>query len=187
MNTTTPASVTAPILSLCRKVTAKSLPVFVNVRPLPEAAVNQCFFNVSDHVRSSGGSPVYGWTVWEWPGLYVEAEHHAVWRDDDGGLVDVTPKSNNEHRILFLPDPKARFYVNNPKWRDNVRLPVVSDTRVSRFLTACSDYQKFELRHSIAVGRIREIRIPGHLKQRFASLVTARNEAMRDLMVLIDA
>ncbi len=129
---------------------------------------------------------MFGWTIWEWPKVYVEAEHHAVWRDTNGYLVDVTPKHDKEERILFLPDAKAKFYVKNPKWRDNVRRSLSADTQVEHFLRVSSEYQRFEIRHSVAVGRVRQIEVPKHLWDRFRELGEARNSALNRLLVALN-
>lgn len=43
------------------------------------------------------------------PGLYLEAEHHGVWRRRTGELVDVTPQPGSPKRVLFLPDDDAPY------------------------------------------------------------------------------
>ncbi len=35
-------------------------------------------------------------------GLLLEAEFHTCLKDDDGNLIDVTPKPDGERNILFL-------------------------------------------------------------------------------------
>jgi uncharacterized protein YchJ len=47
------------------------------------------------------------------PGVFLEAEFHAVWATLDGMLVDPSPKADGEDRILFLPDA-TRTYVGLP-------------------------------------------------------------------------
>lgn len=58
----------------------------------PSGPLGHCYWNVDKLVRSNGGSAEYGWLILYWPGLYVEALHHAVWRTPGGALVDVTEK-----------------------------------------------------------------------------------------------
>ncbi len=43
------------------------------------------------------------------PGLYFEAEHHAVWRNKLGNLIDVSPQMGGRKRLLFLPDDGAVY------------------------------------------------------------------------------
>lgn len=53
-----------------------------------------------------GGSIQHGWSMREQPQVYAEAAFHAVWRNSDGSLIDVTPRADEQMRILFLPDLK---------------------------------------------------------------------------------
>lgn len=77
------------------------------IRRLP---LGNCYANVIGTVASSGGEPVFGWMFLCWPRLYVEAQYHAVWRQPDGELVDVTagfPEDRSAH-TLFLPTTRQR-------------------------------------------------------------------------------
>lgn len=60
-------------------------------------------------VREKGGSIAYGWAIWHLPGLYFEAEHHAVWRNKLGNLIDVSPQMGGRKRLLFLSDESAVY------------------------------------------------------------------------------
>lgn len=56
-----------------------------------------------------GVTPVSGWLIWEWPGVFLEAEHHMV-LDVGGSLIDVTPALDPADTVLvFLPDPSTPF------------------------------------------------------------------------------
>jgi hypothetical protein len=50
---------------------------------------------------------VSGWAIWTVPGIYLEAEHHGVWQNKRGDLIDVSPQMNAGRRLLFLPDPNV--------------------------------------------------------------------------------
>lgn len=53
------------------------------------------------------GSVCSGWTLWQHkPTRFVEAQFHTVWRNDEGRLIDVTPRQDGEKKVLFIPDPK---------------------------------------------------------------------------------
>lgn len=54
---------------------------------------------------ADGGEAVYGWCLWLFPGVWVEAEFHTVWRSSDDELIDVTPKVGGEKAIMFVIDP----------------------------------------------------------------------------------
>lgn len=170
MRNTTPSVITPEILELCRRINPKETPRYIQVLPAKSASIGQCYFNVDHYQKANGGKVLFGWNIWECARVYVEAEHHAVWISDDDVVVDISPKVDAEEYILFLSQPSAKFYVNNPNWRDNVRLPLSNDKRVVSFVDACSRFQKFELRHSRAKGRLREVAIPAHLVERYENL-----------------
>ena len=56
---------------------------------------------------------IYGWSVWEWPKVFIEAKFHAVWKQPDGSFLDIAPKSLPIPRVLFIPDPR-RVYLGSP-------------------------------------------------------------------------
>ena len=63
----------------------------LNSDPLPEAEEMDCFVNVEQAIAKNGGRAVYGWAIWQVPGVYIEAEFHCVWENDAGEMLDVTP------------------------------------------------------------------------------------------------
>ncbi|WP_371767512.1 hypothetical protein [Massilia sp.] len=77
-----------------------------------QLAVGHCYTNVQDWVSRNGGSSVYGWLLSVWPGQFVEATHHAVWRTPDGDLEDITahayPAMTGEFST-FIIDPHTRI------------------------------------------------------------------------------
>ena len=77
-----------------------------------------------------------GWQVWEWPGLYLEAEFHAVWRSPSGQLIDLTPKEMPIHKILFLEDP-VRIY--GGRRRRNEMQALSPDPAIADFIAACNE------------------------------------------------
>jgi hypothetical protein len=87
---------------------------------------------VARKVARVGGSISSGWAIWTMPGVYIEAEHHGVWRRRTGDLVDVSPQSSLPKRILFLPDPAA---VYDPLvHRDNVLVAASDDPAAVEFV-----------------------------------------------------
>ncbi len=106
---TTPKQITQQIHTLCRQVDSGSKPVYVPCRPVPHAQRNRCFSNVEAQVKAHEGAIRYGWTIWEWPGVGVEAEFHAVWVTPDGSLLDISPH-DGEDSILFLPDTLGKVW-----------------------------------------------------------------------------
>lgn len=118
--TTTPESLNSAILAFCRDINPKDVPAYVPVAPDAAAVRSECFNNVAAKVEIEGGTLVYGWLIWEWPRVFVEAEHHAIW-EKDGTLVDITPPINGEQRILFLPDPTQTYDFASQKRRINIK------------------------------------------------------------------
>lgn len=105
---TVPRSLTAALLQFCASI-ARAEPVFIPSIPVKRAAKSFCFENVARRVEEKGGSIAYGWAIWHLPGLYFEAEHHAVWRNKLGNLIDVSPQMGGRRRLLFLTDDSATY------------------------------------------------------------------------------
>jgi hypothetical protein len=131
----TPRAITEAVRSFCRRVVAGSQPVYLDTRPVPGAALDDCFAVVKRRVALGGGERVLGWQIWEHPGLMIEAEFHAVWRDPSGRLRDITPKPNGISSILFLPDPSRGY---EERQVNNIREPLW-DTPEVRELIAAAD------------------------------------------------
>ncbi|MFO0887720.1 MAG: hypothetical protein U0790_01090 [Isosphaeraceae bacterium] len=85
---------------------AEDDPTYMPVTPEPFAQVARCYSNVLDACSLTGGTP-HSRLIWELPGIYLTAEHHAV-VERDGHLYDVTPQIHGETRVLFLPIPDPR-------------------------------------------------------------------------------
>lgn len=153
VGTTTPTAITPVIAALCRELSPDHRPRLVPVRPATNATVAECFDNVLAKVAHDGGSIVYGWTIWAWPRVFVEAEHHGVWDDGTGSLTDVTPHLHGERRIMFLPDPGRVYDFVGRRPLINVKRSIgeveaaqhwidASD-RIARFLDAHSDGEAY--------------------------------------------
>lgn len=81
-------------------------PCYVVHQAVAGAELGQCFAAVEQQVRQHGGEQVVGWALWVWPKVLIEAEWHAVWRDPEGVLVDITPRPRGQrlNKIAFLRD-----------------------------------------------------------------------------------
>jgi hypothetical protein len=95
-------------------------------------------------VEVSGGAFVYGWSVRIWEKVYIEAEHHAVWRRPSGAFLDVTPMRGHEARMLFVRDDRLTFDFEGLWRRDNVRHALVVDAIVTDFLEAAAGWVAFQ-------------------------------------------
>ncbi len=140
VHATTPIAVSPAMWDLCRDLVSDPAPVFLPVAPLPSAEVNDCFAIVEKHVHDNGGSICCGWQIWELPTVYIEAEFHAVWKDTNGTLQDITPKQLQGQRVLFLPDP-VRSY--DGRQVNNVRRALSRHPDVTSFIAAAD--AEFEL------------------------------------------
>lgn len=146
---------------------------FVPVRPVPDALPNECFFNTKDQVAAYGGKLVFGWTIWLWPKIYIEAEHHCVWETKDGELLDVTPKVDQEDQILFVRDVDAPFDWTGKTMRPNKRRALSSHKDVRRFIALADEKFRCFVNNSKLEGRQRLV-IP-------TSEMTIIENEMRDL------
>jgi hypothetical protein len=131
------ARMSCPVLQrFCESLAPGAVPVRLAVLEAPHARPLDCFESVARHVILHGGRACYGWQLWEWPSLFLEAEFHAVWRNPSDALHDITPKPEPVHEILFLPDPARAF---EGRRVNNVRVALSEDPHVREFLQACDD------------------------------------------------
>lgn len=110
-------------------------PTYLDIEVADGCQPGECFENVRRHVDRNGGSAQFGWLIWEWPGALIEAEFHAVWRNEDDVLIDITPAPDGDQRILFAPD-NARKYEG--KRVNNERMPLNSSRVVHDLIRLCN-------------------------------------------------
>ena len=109
MVTTTPSTISKNILGLCSELVQTPEPIYLEVEAIQGAPLRECFTIVDEQIQNHGGSCCYGWQIWEWPLVMIEAEFHAVWRNGNGVLHELTPKQIKVDRILFLPEPVKSY------------------------------------------------------------------------------
>jgi hypothetical protein len=68
--------------------------------------------------------------------VFLEAEFHAVWRDPDGRLIDVTPVPTAIDRILFLADPSRTY---EGRQVNNIRRALSDNPAIKDFFRAADD------------------------------------------------
>ncbi len=111
---TTPHAITEQVQAFCTELVPHGpAPVFLDITPDVFARPGRCYQNATNAADQLDGQVVFGWLIWELPGVYLTAEHHAV-VDDDGRLIDVTPTFAGEERVLFLPDRLTDFKPPRP-------------------------------------------------------------------------
>ncbi len=136
----TPADMNEALASLCNELSPNFRPVYVDVRPAESAATDDCLELVEEQVSNAGGKVILGWSLWEIPGLFVEAEFLAVWQLPSGEMVDIAPKTRQTQRILFLQDPSARY--KRPR-AHLVRRAINQDQEVLAYFQAYDDMVNF--------------------------------------------
>lgn len=100
----TPKKITKPIQGFCHELVGKkSKPIFIKVTPEDNAEEGNCFQNVHKNIQRYGGSIQHGWIIWYDPKQkLLISEFHALWVNESGEWLDITPRK--EGRILFLAD-----------------------------------------------------------------------------------
>jgi hypothetical protein len=125
-----PAVIDEEIRAFCSSLCA-SQPEFIQSIPPFGAKQSFCFDNVARKIAKSGGSMCTGWAIWRNGTLYMEAEHHGVWLNAAGKMIDVSPQMDTVGRILFLPDTAATYDPLKP--RANRFAPASATPEASEF------------------------------------------------------
>ncbi|WP_267396401.1 MULTISPECIES: hypothetical protein [unclassified Sphingomonas] len=127
---TTPQSLSTFVLQTASKLSS-NVPMYVDYEPIEGAEEQRCFPNVDAAVERHGGERLIGWMLWEMPGAFIEAIHHAVWKKPSGEIVDITPKIDGELRIVFVIDPAATY---EGKFIDPRRFPAFGNRLARDFI-----------------------------------------------------
>jgi hypothetical protein len=115
---------------LLGELNAEFDPEYVPVIVESYAKLHHCYNNVNEKVRIDGGEVFYGWIIHE-TDILCEAERHAVWKDYDDNLIDISPNQSNSKEILFLSDNN---YTYNGIDVDNVRINITTNFMVDDFI-----------------------------------------------------
>lgn len=94
------------------KIKSPHEPQYIEVDPIKNGEFLECFDTVHNYIDKNGGKRILGWVLWELPGLFIEAEFHAVWESPTGELRDITPRQTATKRILFIRDPNSTYEGN---------------------------------------------------------------------------
>lgn len=169
----TPAEVTSSLRALIDELVPGGQPLLVDVVPREGASANDCFLHVPERVAADGGGQVLGWSLWELPGIFVEAEAHTVWRRPDGGLLDIAPKNAETARVFFLPDPTLKY---EGRQINSVRRAVVADAHVQEYLDTFAE--EFDLMNrGDRSGQFGEIALRGGDAAEFRRIQERRAQA----------
>lgn len=178
MRGTTPRAISDPVSQLCRELSPAAHPQYLRVTPEQGAQPDDSFGIVERHVERHGGSVRYGWRIWEWPGVMIEAEFHAVWEDASGQLHDLTPAPQPVDTILFLPDP-AR--APNGKPLNSVRRALSARPEIQNYIQAAD--AEFELMNrGPRAEQYGEITLSGEDAQELIAIQRAKMLAYRSIV-----
>ena len=87
---------------------------------------DNCHINVWVQCDKHGGKPQQGWIIGQdLQNDFLEARFHSVWLSPSGKLIDLTPRSDKEKRIMFLPDPEREIMLSK---HDNMPAVISYDT-----------------------------------------------------------
>ena len=176
--TRTPSAVTGPIRKLCGQISPGVEPVFIPISPDADSKPLDCFACVKRKAETEGGRIQFGWAIWEWPGVFIEAEHHAVYAPPAGSAwLDITPPTDPQiRRRLFLPDDAAVYdFGHEGVLRDNIRLAHSDDPLIQQFFNAAAE-----------LNRVRNA-IPGIGEVTVDALTDARLSACENVKALLFA
>ncbi|MBN0989564.1 SEC-C metal-binding domain-containing protein [Amphritea pacifica] len=118
---------------LLTKINSEFDPILIRCIPEKGAELDNCFPLVESKVAANGGYSVLGWHIRE-SKLLVEAIFHAVWKREDGELIDISPKPVPTKEILFVQDPCASY---EGRQIDNIRLNILGNRLVDDLIEVC--------------------------------------------------
>ena len=178
MNIGTPQRISPKIREMSLELTGDNSPTFVPVKALPGADALECFPVVENHVAQAGGTVCYGWRFWELPGIYVEAEFHAVWRTEDGSLLDITPNQVGSQQVLFVADPSRVYEGHQVK---NIRRALADHPAILNFFAAADAEYEFMNRGSRADQHGQIVLSPAESRE-YMQIQTKKADAMSRMM-----
>ena len=121
----------------CARVRQGVRPQLMIIRPAPGWEPNDCFACVRERVQRDGGRIQLGWSIWEWPGVYIEAERHAVYAPADGSQwEDISPSPFPEitERLFLEDDATAEYdFANEGVRTENIREALADDDLIQGF------------------------------------------------------
>lgn len=161
--------------------------VAVSVPCVPVAGAREayCFYNVREITDEKGGELVNGWLVWQHGDLFIEVEHHAVWRKPTGELECVTPQTPPEKTITFIPDPPATYDFDTGMRTDNIRVALVKDSRLRLLKRLFQVFEEqTELKNSgrRLIGNVIITELTGENVRRFEELEIEKSKLSAEIM-----
>lgn len=174
----TPAEIGRPLRELIDQLVPGGDPKYVTVEPIDGAPPDECFYIVKATVAENGGEALFGWSLWELPGMFIEAEFHAVWERPDGTLLDISPKKDRSSNVLFLHDP-IRTYEG--KKVNNIRRLVVNDPILAAYLETF-DLEFDLMNRGDRIGQHGEVKLVGREAAEYDEIQRRRAQLHLELL-----
>ena len=179
---TTPPETSEAVAKFAGHFALSSDPQRLQVKTRSDSEESDCYVDVAKQIEEHGGEIVYGWQVWEWPRILIEGEHHAVWKSENGELMDLSYKADGEEEVVFIPDPQTPY---EGKRIRTLRYPLWNHTLVKKLIKASeaidAEYesgQKSETEFSLNPAIISRLNMEKHrLYQRICSFPRAKKKA----------
>lgn len=160
----------------CSRLRSQKEPFLVPLVPRP-MPIENCYWNVLAQVQQRGGAILFGWMIKHWPGLYLAAEHHAVWQRIDGEIWDVTERRPDcAGPTTFLLDADQGIDVTSAP-----NIPV-------QFLRLSGDHRVVELidlaaRSNLAAESVNRFLVEELGQSCYQQLAIARGEALNRIQI----
>ncbi len=134
-----PPDATKPhVRAFCERISPGVSPLLVTIQPEQGCRPRECFWNVKQKVEREGGRVLFGWAIWEWPRVFIEGEHHAIYQAPDGSFHDPTPSIPEDPQVarLFLRDDNVAYDYDarDPIRRYNIREALSPDEQIVEYL-----------------------------------------------------
>ncbi|WNO08452.1 hypothetical protein [Teredinibacter sp. KSP-S5-2] len=108
--------------------------------------IHNCFFNTWVKMKCAGGDMQHGWMIsQDSTKEFIEAQFHAVWINSEGAFIDVTPRPDNEKRVMFVPDHNRKIELSQ-----------------SNGQPAILSYDNFRMLNGQALAKLERIRVVMH-------------------------
>ncbi len=127
-----PKSINELVVEFCSYLCCDKKPLYVQIEPEKHSKPLLCYLNVEKKVKHDGGTSVFGWSIAEYRDIFLEAQHHAIWRSQSGNLMDITPAEFGNNMSLFLEDPH-RSYIGLPI--PSERYSLADPVKVNEFIS----------------------------------------------------
>lgn len=120
---------------------------------VPHGSPEQCYWNVAELVKAEGGAIVFGWRIRWLPDVIIQAQHHAVWQDAQGNLLDPSPPPHKSDTFsTFIRDDASKVDFSCPPVIDNIQCPL-RDSNVLREFASLSLQQMAQTRRVVELFR----------------------------------